>query len=263
MSDVALAPQNRGKPDPHHRHALGFQDRRSSPRSSWCRVRPSAPREIHRGRSASACSFPASIAGGASLSAASSGGSSVSTVLSSGFAAASALPSGLVAVRRLGLGVFLVGLLLRRFAIGRFGIGLLGRRLANRDAVVEAEHHHDGLGFLGGEDALGGGGPVGRIALGLISDQAGNRLVPADHAHIGLIGIGVLEAISEPVGHAIAEHQDVAIRLRSRASPAAAPWKNPRGPPASGSGPAAETVRTDRRRTSHRRRNPPLLRCCG
>src|SRR5262249_22221497 len=49
-------------------------------------------------------------------------------------------------------------------------VRLLG--LAHRDAVVEAEHHHDDVGFLGREDALGGRGPVGGIALGLIADQA-------------------------------------------------------------------------------------------
>ena len=34
----------------------------------------------------------------------------------------------------------------------------------------------------------------------------------ADHAHIRLLGIGVLETVSEPVGHRIAEHQHVTFR---------------------------------------------------
>lgn len=34
----------------------------------------------------------------------------------------------------------------------------------------------------------------------------------ADHAHVGLFRIGVVEAIAEPVGHQIAEHQHVAFR---------------------------------------------------
>ncbi len=45
----------------------------------------------------------------------------------------------------------------------------------------------------------------------LILDQAGDGLVLADHAHVGLFGIGVLEAVGEPVGHAVAEHQHVAL----------------------------------------------------
>src|ERR1700722_2141537 len=89
----------------------------------------------------------------------------------------------------LGAGVLLVGLFVRWFAVG-----FLGRRLPHRGAVVESEHDDDGVGLLGGQDALGGRGPVGRIALGLIPDQAGDGLVSADHAHVGLFGIGVLKA---------------------------------------------------------------------
>ena len=33
----------------------------------------------------------------------------------------------------------------------------------------------------------------------------------ADHAHVGLFGVGVLKAIGEPVGHGIAEHQHVTL----------------------------------------------------
>ena len=107
---------------------------------------------------------------------------------------------------RLGAGVFLVALL-----VGGL-VGFVGRRLAHRDAVVEAEHDDDGVRLLGGEDALGGGGPIGRLALGLILDQAGDGLVLADHAHIGLFGIGVLKTVGEPVGHGVAEHQHVTLR---------------------------------------------------
>ena len=35
--------------------------------------------------------------------------------------------------------------------------------------------------------------------------------MPADHAHTRLFGIGVLDAIGEPVRHAVAEHQHVAL----------------------------------------------------
>ena len=57
-------------------------------------------------------------------------------------------------------------------------VGFVGRRFAHRHAVVEPEHDDDGVGLLGGEDALGRGGPVGRVALGLIFDEAGDGLVP-------------------------------------------------------------------------------------
>src|SRR5207302_4312837 len=76
----------------------------------------------------------------------------------------------------------------------------------------EPEHDDDGVRLLGGEDAPGRRGPVGWIALGLIFDQTGNGLVLADHAHVRLFGIRVLETIGEPVRHAIAEHQHVALR---------------------------------------------------
>jgi len=39
-----------------------------------------------------------------------------------------------------------------------------------------------------------------------------------DHAHVRLLGIGVLETIGEPVGHGIAEHQHVASGAVSRLS---------------------------------------------
>src|SRR5207253_10445670 len=78
---------------------------------------------------------------------------------------------------------------------------LLGNRLADRHAIVEAEHDDDGVRLFGGEDGLGGRGPIGRFAARLILDQAGRGLVLADHAHVGLLGIGVFETIAEPVGH--------------------------------------------------------------
>ena len=99
--------------------------------------------------------------------------------------------------------VFLVALLVRR---------LIDRRLAHRDAVVEAEHDDDGVRFFSGEDALGGGGPIGRFAFRLVFDQAGSRLVLADHAHVGLFGVDVFQAIGEPVRHGVAEHQHIALR---------------------------------------------------
>src|SRR5262249_34750222 len=69
-----------------------------------------------------------------------------------------------------GAGVLLLAFLLGSLVAFVRLVGLL--RLAHRDAVVETEHHYDDVGLLGGEDALGGGGPIGRLALRLILDEA-------------------------------------------------------------------------------------------
>ena len=79
---------------------------------------------------------------------------------------------------------------------------------------MDAEHDDDGVGLLVGEDAPRGGGPIGGLAARLILDQAGHGLVLADHAHVGLLGIGVFQAIAEPVGHGVAEHQHVTFGHR-------------------------------------------------
>ena len=127
-------------------------------------------------------------------------------------------PLGICLGVRLGarvlLVVFLVGL-------------LLGDRLADRHAIVDAEHDDDGVGLFVGEDALGGRGPIGGLAARLILDQAGEGLVLADHAHVGLLGIGVFQAIAEPVGHGVAEHQHVTFGHACRAWRARARGKNP------------------------------------
>src|SRR5882757_9481366 len=108
---------------------------------------------------------------------------------------------------RFRLGLLLVALLVRRFIVG-----IVGRRFADRDTVIEPEHDDNGVSLFGGENALGGGGPIGRIALRLIFDQAGDRPVSADYAHVRLFGIGVFKTIGEPVGHGITEHKNVALR---------------------------------------------------
>ena len=46
------------------------------------------------------------------------------------------------------------------FLVGFFSAAALADRLA----IVESEHDDDGVGLLGGEDALGGGGPIGGLA---------------------------------------------------------------------------------------------------
>ena len=99
-----------------------------------------------------------------------------------------------------------------RALVGLFLSVSCRRRLADRLAVVEAEHDDDDVRLLGGEDALRRGSPIGGLALGLILDQAGVDFVFADHAHIGLFGIGVLKAVSQPVRHRVAEHQHISLR---------------------------------------------------
>ena len=64
------------------------------------------------------------------------------------------------------------------------------------------------------------------LVLRVVADETGGRPDFAHHADIGLIGVGLVEAVAEPVGHRIADHDD---RARSAASPicaAAAPWSN-------------------------------------
>src|SRR5262249_2584217 len=108
---------------------------------------------------------------------------------------------------RFGFGVLLVGLFVRRRAVG-----FLSRRLADRDTVVEPEHHDNGVWVFGGKNAFCGGGPVGRIAPGLVFDQAGGVFRLSDHAHVWLFGIGVFKTIGEPVRHGVTEHKNVALR---------------------------------------------------
>src|SRR6185437_15467329 len=65
-------------------------------------------------------------------------------------------------------------------------VGLLDG-LADRDSVVEAQHHDNDIRVFGCENALGCGGPVSGLTLGLILDQAGGVLHLPDHAHLGLL----------------------------------------------------------------------------
>jgi hypothetical protein len=108
---------------------------------------------------------------------------------------------------RFGFGVLLVGLFVRRLAVG-----FLSRWLTDRDPVIEPEHDDNDVRGFGGKNAFGGGGPIGRIALRLIFDQAGCVFRFSDHAHVGLFGIGVFKTIGEPVRHGVTEHKNVALR---------------------------------------------------
>ena len=70
---------------------------------------------------------------------------------------------------------------------------------------------------------MASGFSVARMPLAAAAQSAGSPLgwylirpetvlCLADHAHVGLFGVGVLEAIGEPVRHGVAEHQHVALR---------------------------------------------------
>src|SRR5438309_929310 len=91
------------------------------------------------------------------------------------------------------------------------GIQKQGVRGCLGDAIVKSEHHHDGVRPLSGENAFGSGCPIGRLTLGLIPDETGDRLMLANNAHFRLFGIGVFKPISEPVRHGIPEHEYVAL----------------------------------------------------
>ena len=197
----------RGQADPHHRHAFGFQHRDHLFDLLAVELDPAFLAElieaVRRARALFRRDRRRGIVGGG--------------VIGRQFAVhrfvvglGAGLGIRLRSVRGLGLrfglgfgaGIFLVVLL----------VGFLGRRLVDRDAVVEPEHDNDGFRFLGGENGLGGGGPVGRLAPRLIFDQSGIGLVPADDADLGLVGIGILEAVGKPVRHGVTQHQHIALR---------------------------------------------------
>src|SRR5262249_54563973 len=64
----------------------------------------------------------------------------------------------------------LARILLVSLLVGRL-VGLFRHGVAHRDTIVDAEHHHDGVGLFRRENLLGRRSPVCRIALGLILDQ--------------------------------------------------------------------------------------------
>ncbi|MEH2523457.1 hypothetical protein V1288_001366 [Bradyrhizobium sp. AZCC 2176] len=116
--------------------------------------------------------------------------------------------------RAFGLGLCIAWLGARVLLVVFLVAFLLRRCLADGHAVIEAEHDDDGIRLFAGEDALGSRGPVGGLAARLILNQAGDGLVLADHAHVGLLGIGIFQAIAEPVGHGVAQHQHITFRHR-------------------------------------------------
>src|SRR6266567_3386057 len=88
----------------------------------------------------------------------------------------------------------------------------------HRVAVVYADHDRDENWFLIGKALLH---PFAYLALALV-DQAGRLPHLADGSNIGGFGIGLLEAISEPFGHGIADHDprlgrgDIGLMRRRR-----------------------------------------------
>src|SRR6266542_6863487 len=103
---------------------------------------------------------------------------------------------------------------------GRLYAVALTRRSArlHRVPVVNADHDCDENRFLLGKALLH---PFAYPALALV-DQTGRLPHLADHPDIGGFGIGLLEAISEPFGHEIADHDaglgrgDVGLMRRRR-----------------------------------------------
>ena len=112
---------------------------------------------------------------------------------------------GLVLVLRLGLRLRRLRGLRRRF-----------RRhlVAERQPVVETEHDHDGARLLVDEGILDDARPFERIVLGIVANEARGRPDVAHHADVRSIGQHILEPISEPIGHGIADHHDRRCRRR-------------------------------------------------
>ena len=106
----------------------------------------------------------------------------------------------------------------RRLRRGRAGDR---RLLADRLAVVVADHHHDEFGLLGRDDLLRDLRPVD-VAATVVADQAGIGAMLAHDADLGLLGECFFEPEREPVGHRIAHHHDVGRGLGLLLAPAPA-----------------------------------------
>ncbi len=138
-----------------------------------------------------------------------------------------------------------LGIVLRR-RLRRVAPGRRRRRtVADRLPVVEADHHHDELGLIR-RDRLAHDLRPFHIAPRIVADETRIGPVLAHDAELRLFGERVFQAIGEPVGHRVAQHQN---RRRDRrggfrlsgAAPAA-PTNSPPSAPLS-------SVPADRRRS--------------
>src|SRR5262249_54532861 len=96
-----------------------------------------------------------------------------------------------------------------------------GRAFADRLTVVDANHHHDELGLVGGERFLYRRDPI-TVAPWVVADQSGIGAILAQDGKFWLLRKGVFEAVGEPVGHGVADDHDggrrgsVGLALRRR-----------------------------------------------
>src|SRR5262245_7798060 len=107
---------------------------------------------------------------------------------------------------------------LLRAALRRGGPARLSRRrrrslLADRLAIVVADHHDDELGFLGGDDLARHLRPLD-VAARVVADEAGIGAMLAHDRNLGFLGKCVLEPVGQPVRVAIAHHHDRGGGLR-------------------------------------------------
>src|SRR5215831_16180236 len=87
-----------------------------------------------------------------------------------------------------------------------------------------ANHHDDQLGLIGRDHLLHDLRPFD-IAAGVVADEPGGRAMLAHDRHLGRLGKGFLETITEPVSHAVTHDDqrcgggsciDLALRRRWR-----------------------------------------------
>jgi len=89
---------------------------------------------------------------------------------------------------------------------------LLADRLADAAPVRGAEHHHDEIRLVGIDDFFCGARPVVGFTALLGADQSGIQARLARDADFRGLGESLFKSIAQPLGHRIAEHQDVGRR---------------------------------------------------
>ena len=87
--------------------------------------------------------------------------------------------------------------------------------LADRLAIVEADHHHDELRLVRRDRLAHDLRPLD-VAPRIVANEARERAVLAHDAEFGPLGEGVFQSVGEPVGHRIAQHQDRRVDRRRR-----------------------------------------------
>jgi hypothetical protein len=85
--------------------------------------------------------------------------------------------------------------------------------LADRLAIVVADHHDDELRLLGGDDLARHLRPL-NVAARVVADEAGIGAMLAHDRDLGLLGKCVLEPVGQPVRVGVAHHHDGGGGLR-------------------------------------------------